>query len=143
MCGCAKALVRAVVAFFDTFLVDCFLFWFRRRPGPDSPASAHWDPLVPKDWTGEALPASDEEKGFVESTLSNQQLADGDDTDEYGLVACMCDLVFGVFFLQVIVVKAVTGRRGGFGTRPMIESMLSPLWKDLFSLMIFLKWQTM
>ena len=44
----------------------------------------------------------------------------------------MCDLVFGVFCLQVIVVKAVTGRRGGFGTRPMIESMLSPPWKDLF-----------
>ena len=42
MCGCAEALVRAVVAFFDAFLVDCFLFWFRRRPGPDSPASAHW-----------------------------------------------------------------------------------------------------
>ena len=44
MCGCAEALVRAVVAFFDAFLVDCFLFWFRRRrrcPGPDSPASAH------------------------------------------------------------------------------------------------------
>nr|XP_040250786.1 uncharacterized protein LOC109764050 isoform X2 [Aegilops tauschii subsp. strangulata] len=85
MCGCAEALVRAVVAFFDAFLVDCFLFWFRRhrrRPGPDSPASAHRDPLVPKDWTGEALPASDEEKGFAESTLPNQQLADGDDTDE-------------------------------------------------------------
>ena len=43
MCGCAEALVRAVVAFFEAFLVDCFLFWFRRRrrPGPDSPASAH------------------------------------------------------------------------------------------------------
>ncbi|KAF7079309.1 hypothetical protein CFC21_083558 [Triticum aestivum] len=85
MCGCAEALVRAVEAFFDAFLVDYFLFWFRRRrrcPGPDSPASAHRDPLVPKDWTGEALPASDEEKGFAESTLSNQQLADGDDTDE-------------------------------------------------------------
>uniref|UniRef100_A0A453S815 Uncharacterized protein n=2 Tax=Aegilops tauschii subsp. strangulata TaxID=200361 RepID=A0A453S815_AEGTS len=40
------------------------------------------DPLVPKDWTREALPASDEEKGFAESTLLNQQLADGDDTDE-------------------------------------------------------------
>ncbi|XP_073361404.1 uncharacterized protein [Aegilops tauschii subsp. strangulata] len=68
MCGCAEALVRAVVAFFDAFLVDCFLFWFRRhrrRPGPDSPASAHRDPLVPKDWTGEALPASDEEKGAL------------------------------------------------------------------------------
>ncbi|XBI32988.1 hypothetical protein VPH35_056362 [Triticum aestivum] len=108
MCGCAEALVRAVVAFFEAFLVDCFLFWFRRRrrPGPDSPASAHRDPLVPKDWTGEALPASDEEKG-------------------------------------VIVMKAVTGRRGGFGTRPMIESMLSPPWKDLFSLMIVLRWKTM
>ncbi|KAM3295737.1 hypothetical protein ACQJBY_038188 [Aegilops geniculata] len=84
MCGYAEALVRAVVAFFDAFLVNCFLFWFRRRrrPGPDSPASAHRDLLVPKDWTGEALPASDEEKGFAESTLSNQQLADGDDTDE-------------------------------------------------------------
>ncbi|XBI07333.1 hypothetical protein VPH35_135253 [Triticum aestivum] len=63
MCGCAEALVRAVVALFDAFLVDCFLFWFRRsRPGPDSPASAHRDPLVPKDWTGEVLPASDEER---------------------------------------------------------------------------------
>ncbi|XP_044440701.1 uncharacterized protein [Aegilops tauschii subsp. strangulata] len=85
MCGCAEALVRAVVAFFDAFLVDCFLFWFRRchrRPGPNSHASAHRDPLVPKDWTREALPASDEEKGFAESTLLNQQLADGDDTDE-------------------------------------------------------------
>ncbi|KAF6992322.1 hypothetical protein CFC21_009328 [Triticum aestivum] len=133
MCGCAEALVRAVVAFYDAFLVDCFVFWFRRRrprPGPDSPASAHRDPLVPKDWTGEALPASDEEKGFAESTLSNQQLADGDDTDEE-------------LRREVIVVKAVTGRRGGFGTRPMIESMLSPPWKDLFSLMIVLKWQTM
>ncbi|XP_048564913.1 uncharacterized protein LOC125545064 [Triticum urartu] len=131
MCGRAEALMRAVVAFFDAFLVDCFLFWFRRRrPGPDSPASAHRDPLVPKDWTGEVLPASDEEKGFAESTLSNQQLADGDDTDEE-------------LRREVIVVKAVIGRRGGFGTRPMIESMLSPPWKDLFSLMIVLKWQTM
>uniref|UniRef100_R7W5Q0 Uncharacterized protein n=1 Tax=Aegilops tauschii TaxID=37682 RepID=R7W5Q0_AEGTA len=115
MCGCAEALVRAVVAFFDAFLVDGFLFWFRRR--------RPLDPLVPKDWTGEALPASDEEKGaldfsvrfvisrywfgFAESTLSNQQLADGDDTDEE-------------LRREVIVVKAVTGRRGGFGTRPMI-----------------------
>ena len=42
MCGCAEALVRAGVAFFDAFLVDCFLFWFRRhRRRPDSPASAH------------------------------------------------------------------------------------------------------
>ncbi|XP_044359595.1 uncharacterized protein [Triticum aestivum] len=83
MCGCAEALVRAVVAFFDAFLVDCFLFWFRRpRPRPDNPASAHRDPLVPKDWTGEVLPASDKEKGFAESTLSNQQLADGNDTNE-------------------------------------------------------------
>jgi hypothetical protein len=41
MCGCAEALLRAVVAFFDAVLVDCFLSWFRRRPGPDSPASAH------------------------------------------------------------------------------------------------------
>uniref|UniRef100_A0A453S823 Uncharacterized protein n=1 Tax=Aegilops tauschii subsp. strangulata TaxID=200361 RepID=A0A453S823_AEGTS len=68
MCGCAEALVRAVVAFFDAFLVDCFLFWFRRchrRPGPNSHASAHRDPLVPKDWTREALPASDEEKGAL------------------------------------------------------------------------------
>uniref|UniRef100_A0A453R949 Uncharacterized protein n=1 Tax=Aegilops tauschii subsp. strangulata TaxID=200361 RepID=A0A453R949_AEGTS len=45
--------------------------------------------------------------GFAESTLSNQQLADGDDTDEE-------------LRREVIVVKAVTGRRGGFGTRPMI-----------------------
>ncbi|XP_037461698.1 uncharacterized protein LOC119332637 [Triticum dicoccoides] len=82
MCGCAEALVRAVVAFFDAVLVDCFLSWFRRRPGPDSPASAHRDPLVPKGRGGEALPASDEEKGFAESTGSNEQLADGDDTDE-------------------------------------------------------------
>ncbi|XP_073354583.1 uncharacterized protein [Aegilops tauschii subsp. strangulata] len=55
MCGCAEALVRAVVAFFDAFLVDCFLFCFLRcrpRPGPNSPASDHWDPLVPKDWQG-------------------------------------------------------------------------------------------
>lgn len=66
MCGCAEALVRAVVAFFDTVLVDYFLSWFRRRPGPDSPTSAHWDPLVPKDWLGEALPASDEEKDILD-----------------------------------------------------------------------------
>ena len=50
-----------------------------------------------------------------------------------GLVACMCDLVFGVFCLQVIVVKAATGRRGGLGTRPVIESMLSAPWKGLNS----------
>ncbi|XBH74930.1 hypothetical protein VPH35_101784 [Triticum aestivum] len=53
MCGCAEALVRAVVAFFNAFLVDCFLLCFlpcRPRPGPNSPASDHWDPLVPKDW---------------------------------------------------------------------------------------------
>lgn len=37
-----------------------------------------------------------------------------------GLVAYMCDLVSGVFCLQVIVVKAATGRHGGFGTRPVI-----------------------
>ncbi|KAE8804595.1 hypothetical protein D1007_19645 [Hordeum vulgare] len=86
MCGCAEALVRAVVAFFDAVLVDCFLSWFRlRRPGPDpdSPASAHRDPPVHKDRGGDALRASDEEKGFAESTGSNEQLvADGDDTDE-------------------------------------------------------------
>uniref|UniRef100_A0A453HVQ8 Uncharacterized protein n=1 Tax=Aegilops tauschii subsp. strangulata TaxID=200361 RepID=A0A453HVQ8_AEGTS len=45
----------------------------------------------------------------------------------------MCDLVSGVFCLQAIVVKAAKGRSGGFGTRPVIESMLSPPWKDLNS----------
>ncbi|XP_044352874.1 uncharacterized protein [Triticum aestivum] len=35
--------------------------------------------------------------------------------------------------LQVIVVKAATGKRGGFGTRQVIESMLSPPWKGLNS----------
>ncbi|XP_044374675.1 60S ribosomal protein L7a isoform X3 [Triticum aestivum] len=35
--------------------------------------------------------------------------------------------------LKAIVVKAAKGRSGGFGTRPVIESMLSPPWKDLNS----------
>ncbi|XBH56741.1 hypothetical protein VPH35_078493 [Triticum aestivum] len=87
MCGCAEALVRAVVAFFDAFLVDCFLFWFRRRrprlrpPGKPTlplPLPLPRDPLVPKDWAGEALPASDEEKAHCQTS----RLADGDDTDE-------------------------------------------------------------
>ncbi|XP_073361811.1 uncharacterized protein [Aegilops tauschii subsp. strangulata] len=115
MCGCAEALVRAVVAFFDAFLVDGFLFWFRRRrpaPAPTAPPPPTGSARAQGLDRGGAPGLGRRERcpgflGFAESTLSNQQLADGDDTDEE-------------LRREVIVVKAVTGRRGGFGTRPMI-----------------------
>ncbi|PNT75423.1 hypothetical protein BRADI_1g32360v3 [Brachypodium distachyon] len=79
MCRCAAAIARAVLAFFDAVLVDCFLSWFRYgRPVSEG----HRDLLVPKDRLGEALSASDEEKGYGEGTSSHEHSADVGDIDK-------------------------------------------------------------